>query len=482
MADFRFIKHLLFASVILSMFLSGCDKGDEVGNELPDTRIGLEAINLTGDNRLNSTVRLSWYGTDKDGYIEGFELSFDNLTWEFVTNQDSTFSFPIGAGNDSVDIDFYVRSVDDDGGIDPTPAFLSIPLKNTPPVATLDPDALPQTVAPIVMTFRWSFDDLDGDETVESAFIRINDGNWYELDKNSTLFSITPVDPTATGASEALVYLDVNETPNTDRINGLVIDDSNRVYIKVVDIAGSESLLDTSNTIFLRGQKSDLLLVNGEPSTQRQVYEDALNLVYPSYDLVNYETDGGSQQPKFWNPTFRILTQQYDKLIFNSDQSLFSNSLTGQSSLLLEFAAPHLQSFIDKGGKSLISSTFPDDVDLTPISGIMPIDSFSSATGQAFLTPDSTIVPELTGYPELTPQSIIFGLDPFYLSIDADPFYTANYTANGGWTGPREVAAFRKRNDNINQIFFSVGLHQFNTDPNALNDLFDKILNDDFNW
>ena len=51
------------------LLIAGCRKGEIDRNGLPDTFISYEAINLSGQNRLNSSVSLTWYGTDGDGYI-----------------------------------------------------------------------------------------------------------------------------------------------------------------------------------------------------------------------------------------------------------------------------------------------------------------------------------------------------------------------------------------------------------------------------
>ncbi|MGB0175852.1 MAG: hypothetical protein ACPF9D_01720, partial [Owenweeksia sp.] len=95
--------HLTFIGVV-ALLLAGCRKGELKPGSLPDTHLSIEAINLTGPNRLNSEVRLSWYGTDVDGYIKGFEISLDNQNWDFTTVQDSVFIFDLEAGSDTTDI------------------------------------------------------------------------------------------------------------------------------------------------------------------------------------------------------------------------------------------------------------------------------------------------------------------------------------------------------------------------------------------
>ena len=132
-------------------------------NTPPDTQLFIENINLEGENRLNSIVRLRWSGEDKDGYVVAYEISQDNTNWDLVTVQDSTFQFPIPDGQSSTDISFYVRAIDNLGLLDPSPASLLIPIKNTPPIASFDQTkGIPDT-AFVVFSVLWNTDDLDGD-------------------------------------------------------------------------------------------------------------------------------------------------------------------------------------------------------------------------------------------------------------------------------------------------------------------------------
>lgn len=148
------MRYYLLGALML-VLASACRKGEISRDGAPDTFISYEAINLTGQNRLNSSVRLTWYGTDADGYITGYELSLDNQNWSFTTTQDSVFLFDIPPGADSADISFFVRAIDNDGNTDETPAFLNVPLINTPPDAAFLDDRGPSDTAFIAATFFW---------------------------------------------------------------------------------------------------------------------------------------------------------------------------------------------------------------------------------------------------------------------------------------------------------------------------------------
>lgn len=477
-------KRLFQLSLLLFIGITvACTKeGDKTANQLPDTTIAPHSINLQGKNRLNSRVRLTWHGSDQDGYITGFEFSTDNSIWTYTKVQDSTFKFTLNAGSDTTDIQFYIRSIDNEGGIDPTPAFLKIPLKNTPPVVNFDDKSLPKDTAHIAYTFRWFATDLDGDNSISKAYLKINNGTWTEISKGINLITVVPSNPSATGVVSSDVYYGTKEQKSLS-IDGLNLNGTNRFYLKVTDIAGSESKIDTSDAVFIKNKSADLLLIGGIAEANAKLYKQTLNKVYPTYDALDFEKNSGENQPKFWNPTFFHMTRNYDKIVFFSDQSFFLNPINGQNSSLLEFAAPFLQKFTNQGGKTLISSTFDPTKSIENIKGIMPLDSLDSSFNQAYLHPDSSIA-SLIGnkYPDLQSSILVLGLDPFYVSTDAEAIYRARLASASPWTGPYTVGARRKNGANYFQYFFSVPLNELNKNTADLEKLFNQILNNDFNW
>lgn len=469
--------------VLSILALLSCEKkGDLTPNAFPETKIVLDEINLSGDNRLNSVVRLSWFGSDEDGFITGYEISLDGSNWEFTTEQDSLFNFQLEPGADSSDISFYVRSIDDDDQQDPTPAELIVPLKNTPPTVAFQDDSFPEDSTNLVMTFRWAASDNDGLESVTTAEIKINDGTWTEFDVNQSILSIMAADPTITGTTTANLFYGNQTVPQVTNIDGFRNGDTNTIYLRVFDLANSMSEPDTSLTVFVKPQTSDLLLVSGESEITTQIYKDLLNQSYPAgYDEVNYVANGAVNQPKFWNPTFQLLINAYDKIVMHGDGTVLTNPLTGTKNLMLGFAAPHLQEFSNNNGKSLVINTFSTNNDLTSIASVVPMDSLSSSQGQAFIETDSTLNPNFPEYPLLASNFNVPGIDPFYATADAEIIYTATLTPQAGWTGPNSVAARRSNSNGIYQVFFSVPIYQFGF-PNEQVSLLDQILNNDFNW
>lgn len=475
-----FIYFILLATIVV-----GCKrKLEKHANLAPDTVIAPESINLTGDNRLNSVVFLSWFGSDIDGYVEGYEISLDNQNWVFTTKNDSTFNFTLDPGSDTTDIEFYVRSIDNNGIKDPSPAYLKVPLKNTPPVAFFEENGFPSDTVNIVTTFRWGATDVDGDETITKAYIKANQGDWLEIDINTDMISLVPTNATQTGVTEALVYYGTNASPIAEKLQGLILGDTNRFYVRVVDFANAESEPDTSDVIFVKPKTSDVLFISGLLQGPTDVYQSVLNQTISNYDMEDYSLNNGDYQPRFWTPTFDLMIDHYESLVFVSDESSFTNAATGRKDVLLEFAAPSLQIFTNNGGKSLVVTSFANGQDITGITSTLPIDSLSTSNGQARLLPDSAIVsPFGAGYPNLQPTFIISGLSPFYISADAEVVYSGQVLAQGGWTGPSTVGARRKNgSNNVYQYFFSVQLYKLDQQLSDLQILFDQILNNDFNW
>lgn len=462
--------------------LAACNQGELKPNAAPDTEISLQAINLTGNDRLNSTVNLTWFGTDIDGFVSYYEIKINDGEWFRTQIQDSTFLFEIDPGEDSTDIDFYVRSVDNEGLADPQPAYLKVPLKNSPPEVFFETETLPIDTTNLVITFRYLANDPDGNNTLQKAFLRANEGDWQEINLSKRLVSVIPKETRQTGTGEAAIYYGVEENSSIS-LNGFINGGDNILQLKVTDIANSESKVDSTHVVYVKEQTSDLLLVGGHNMSITQQYEELATNAYGSFDAVNYAGNSGLNQPRFWNPTFRLLALQYDKLFFHTNESNFSNPLTGADGILLNFAAPIIQQAIDNGSKVLVSTAFATGVDLSSISNTLSIDSLTGSRGQAFFTNDSFAQPLQPGYLPLQPSNFLLATDPVYIAFEAEPLYAAQLTPNGGWYGPRTIALQRKNSNNqVNLVVFTIEYHHLNKLKDNQQQVLSKILNEEFNW
>ncbi|RMG16828.1 MAG: hypothetical protein D6730_24730, partial [Bacteroidetes bacterium] len=452
--------------LLLAALLPGCKEGSPLPNQPPETHIFVESINLSGSNRLNSIVRLHWSGEDVDGFITGYEISLDEQQWSFVTRQDSTFRFDLKAGSDTTDIDFWVRAIDNHQLPDPTPAYLRVPIKNTPPVARFDTvRSIPQRVGP-AFSVLWSVEDLDGAETLDAVLVKCNEGEWYEVEPTVNFLTFVPTQPTQPGSQEARVYKGVGAELQAQNIGGLRVGEPNRLFVKARDLTGAESEVDTSAVFVVEVMKGDLLVVDAYgAATPDNVYFPLLQAVYPTYDYLNLRDNF----PPFWDPTFGLLLQQYDKVFWYSDGTQHASLGMEQ---LLETGANAVQTYLNAGGKMFITTKFPATFlnagsgFRSPIFGFSPMDSLSSSGGQARIVRNARIlpVPALAGQLDtLVSAGFITGADPFYPKNPVNDLFHAEITPTGGWTGPTTVSSSTLfRNGQVNQVFFSVELHLLN--------------------
>jgi len=486
-------------SIVKYVFISGialffaCKEEDAFENQAPDTFFVIDNINVSGKNRLNTIVDLSWFGTDPDGFVKSFEISNDGQNWKRTSEQDTTFNFSIPVGLDTTDIEVYIRAIDNMGLRDPIPDYLRIPIKNTAPEATFDNSlSLPDT-AFLVATTKWDATDIDGDESITNVLISLNGIDWFEMNKREKEFSIVAADPEATDTTEGLVYYGTNNRPEAASLKGLVMNDTNRIFIKSIDEAGTESKIDTSTTFYMKGKVKDLLVVGGIGTAHRR-YKDRLRDAMIEYDFLDLTVDNGINQPAIWNITFKLQLLQYSKLFFYSDETFFINPYTNVKQIILEFAASSLQEYANTGGKYLITTYFDHDQSIEGFRGVLPIQSLSSKNyADASLLRDSLAIARDPTFPSLRTQKplAITKLGVFNIDTnDTDIFYTAQLSDKRvgsvfpEWPDTKIMASARPKKLNAsmkyNQIFFSMQLWELNGDKQALIDLFDEIFNKEF--
>ncbi len=127
----RAVFAAFLACGILISALYGCR--DELATEFdanlpPDTYLtGVPAESTTAFYR----VHLYWHGNDTDGRVVGYEYVIsdslpadeDTLTYSYTTRTDSVFAFRVGASQQVLGHRFYIRAIDNDGAVDPDPAW-----------------------------------------------------------------------------------------------------------------------------------------------------------------------------------------------------------------------------------------------------------------------------------------------------------------------------------------------------------------------
>ena len=199
------------------IYWNGCNEtinGELSENQPPSTNLTVERINRGNDFRLSSQIQISWFGNDPDGFVAGFEYAINDTSegnFTFTTKTDSVFILPITSGQQTDDVLFKVRAVDDKGLADPVGASLVYPIVNSIPQVSINSNQSPPDTLFSVSSFGWNFSDPDGLLNLASTEIAINDtiNGWVNIpfteDDDGQLFISLEVDNSTAGTNDAQV-------------------------------------------------------------------------------------------------------------------------------------------------------------------------------------------------------------------------------------------------------------------------------------
>ncbi len=470
---------LHFIWIAAFLFLFSCKKGEKIANQAPETYLFLDKIELSGSDRLNSIVQLHWNGEDKDGIVKHFEFSINGSDWQMTTQTDSTFRFNLTSGADSADIKFEVRAVDDQNLKDPTPASLIIPIKNTAPTIQFDETYYPSDTIYPVLTFLWNANDIDGNSTLDSIYLKVNNGNWINFPPNVSMITIIPNSPKNAGKQNAKVYTQYNKNPFAQILTDFDVNGSNQFYIKAKDKGGLFSDIDSSKVFFVETQKSDIVLVDGVGTNPRPItlYGPIINQLYGSYDYLDFTI--ASNFPKM-TLTLEWWFQLHKEIFWYAPSTITQLDYIERSEAVI-------QNCLNIGRKFLFSIPVPKT--LNPTSAIYRFSPIDSLTIQkdAFMLGTSEAFPDgINGinYPILknTGPGLISQISPFYPKASANVLYRADLTASsGGWNDSTIIAAKLLNSQNkANLIFFVIPLDKLNGNSNLVQ--FFQAIKDEFNY
>lgn len=476
---------LLFAACKSSL------QGSLLPNTPPETFTIVDTIIRNGDDRFNSQVELHWWADDPDGYIAGYEYTFDSIideasSWHFTSRQDSIFLLPTPPGKDTLDFNFRVRAIDNLGAKDPTPATLVYPVKNSPPSIKFVDAANNPTITFPVIRFYWEGTDPDGFENLQH----------YECCWNDTTALPYTIDITATGAvfeAEDLtadhplckVYLNNNGDPQPGPMNGMALNDTNVLYIRAVDNALAVSPFVASYKVYVKKPVSSILLVDGYTSGTATVEsfftQQLASAGFATVDTLQIfqQANGVYTQLSADNISQSKLFALFHTIIWFSNDAVNSLSL-GQRTL---------NDFFNNNGRLLmsvyVSSLFDeqsDFLDFTPIeSFVVPEDT------TLLLTDTSSVIHQAAGYSDLKSASFLGVVRPFHLAVGAAPLYDAaliakdnNTLSLSNWTGISTVMA-KKTNGagNTNFVISTLELQKLDGLGN-MNTFFEQVLINEF--
>jgi len=384
-----------------------------IPNKLPETHLFLVMGDSLGvadttarPDTSASMLVLHWYGDDSDGEIVGFEWAWDDTSsdsaWTYTDLVTDTFFVAIREPFRF--FTFYVRSVDSDSALDPTPAFITFPIINSPPsvrlpVAFVNDYSPEHSITLGYQTFTWSSSDPDGDETISG----------YELSLADTSFHWDP----DTTINDTIRFADLDWTVALDSLtftytfSGLEAG-CYRMFLRCFDITGSKSDVvyypDTTGVWQVIGAQGDILYIDDneyQTSFNDTLYThflDSLGLEYTSLSFI--------QKPFYYTQDFELALNDFSILIYNAGETRHLRE-TGSS----------LAGFVNSGGHLMINSVYSTTD--TMAYSFMPIDTIYDDyvfRPFRFIQPDSSNY--LDGFPVMleTSQpgsfSKVFGFAP----------------------------------------------------------------------
>jgi len=422
-----------------------------------------------------SKQELHWWAEDQDGFVIGYLVAVvpdiatipepDTLSYVYTTKNDSLLSFPIRVSNQTFLV--AVRAIDNSFNIQlPEGAFVKLspepfwdknsngvydagdvllplllnsmdqqgakecfPVKNSPPTIDYDVDladpsviAEPPKITFPVASFSWIGSDIDGDETIVSYRISLNDSTFSApvvVSRSVTTVTLAVPRATLDGATGSTVTADVliGSFPNLIKVgalSGLRLEDTNKVYVQAVDVAGDRSaplrFPSKGRTWYVKKPHGKLLIVadyigSGDSSAVRRYYMDSVfaritALQNDGYDYLNIRTDTtstralGSLVPALQhiNPAFVKTLQLYDCVLWYTD-----------AMPSLDVAQYSLYHYWSNGGHVIFTTKFTDPFNnhdpAKAFRDIVPIDTLAEvpladSTGSAVTKFSGNIVPD----------------------------------------------------------------------------------------
>ena len=454
----------VFHPLLAIMLLVGCSENfsdNPNANQSPKTFLSFFTTNDLNPSISRQT--LNWWGDDPDGIVVGFIYTFDNNApnvdswnndapapnWTFTTETRETFSLTL-SGADTV-YTFRVKAVDDAGAADPEGAIQQFPIINTRPTVDF-PSAtdVPETTF-TVATFIWSSFDLDGSDTIARFE--------YLLDDTTDDSAWKAVEPTLNA-----VTLSANE--------GLT-EGEHVFYLRAVDLASAQSDIirmprSEDDIWFVREPRSSFLVIDDYniADGSADLYHSTLQALVGTVDVWDIKSNGKALEPP--SSAFIGTLLLFERIFWYAD---------GDPNL--EKAQVSIPTFLDNGGKILMSTSFAqfatnqgDPLDFSPV------DSLDSRIAR--ITRNQLVKPAAAfaamGFPDLQVNTAIIPfVFPLVPKISSEVFYVLPERP-GSWPGTPVMGAI-----NANSTFVFIGLPLAKLDGQAtVNQLFDKVLNEIF--
>lgn len=509
-------KYIPIALLILTIgALNSCYENPEsvpAENKPPKTFLFLFPDSTISGQQ--SSLRLSWWGDDPDGLIIGYYITYDDVNWTFTTSTDSLISFPI-LGEDTTYI-FKVAAVDnsgngvfdqqviqnginfgpepftdlnsdgvytagepfiDIGAIDPEPASISLPLKNSAPVVNFLADnngntiAIPETTY-TVASFGWIATDIDGDQTISNLYIALNDtSNKIAIPGSARFITIKAAPPFDSDIVEAEVYIGSSSNPYHLKLPDFRLDAENILFVFAEDIAGALSNIirmpseSAEKKWYVKKPKGEILIVDDYAPNDNAA--SVYNAVFDSLGLINKIDiwDIKLFLPPILSPMFVETLKLFKYVFWYTDVS--ANMGAAQLSV---------NNYLNSGGKILFSMIFPQPFDSRGLNDFLPVDSITAAPRNVLFA-GTPFFPTTEGaslnYPLLrldNQASRIYGFYPNPFSAVRLYYYDD--------VSSQQIVGFKSTDSQL--VFMGIPLHRANGDPFNLKEFFEKVFFDEF--
>jgi hypothetical protein len=492
----KIFKSICIAAGLL-LFMTVCETaptGDFLENNPPSTFLTVEKINREGDFRLSSQINISWWGTDQDGYIVGYEYAINDTSegaWSFTTKTDSTFILPIEEGQSESNVLFKIRAIDNDGARDVNGARLVYPIVNSAPEVALSTTELPADTMFAIASFGWTINDPDGLGNISRTEIAVNDttSGWYSIpipEGENRLFISLQVDNTNEGPAEAEVFQGRSYTTLPGlTIPGIEVGSTNTFYVRTVDNAGAVSVTDTVSW-FLKQKKSNVLLLNdfagSDSETVAAFHKNLLaqSGITPDEWIIN---DGEIAQgqvplseafPAVIDPTLKKTLAQWDHIYW------VSNDINRNITYALDITSE----FFDNNGTMFVNIPMKGIDQNDEIFNFLPVDSIGVLNGiqtNFLINGNTDIVPaDGSGLSPLTISQRIVGNYPLKPSAGSTLLYTTDFKAttligaNQDYVGDEAIAI---ENAEGNTTYISIDMRFMDGSSNVVDLIEDLLIN-----
>jgi hypothetical protein len=260
---------------------------------------------------------------------------------------------------------------------------------------------------------------------------------------------------------------------------GLLLDSENKFFVQAVDLSGAKSnrivLPDSNETWYIKKPRGKILIFDDLAASSSDLEAKLF------YREVFSTIEGGILAGKFDEYDLESQVLPFENLTLFETVKLFPYTFWySGSNPRLDLLNIVTNKYIQQGGRIAFSLTLQDSslsfpFDLSTLQGFLPIDSVSDIISQGFLLPGADILPSAVqiDYPPLKTTVTIAFVRTFVPNslITTDIYDLTNQQISG-------TIGFITNDKS--KFFIGLPLHQCNGGEQNVDELFEKVLFDEF--